>query len=238
LLQRAVQTENGEKLFHQLRQLSGPIDLCSPVFDRLSSVVAAVGCPQDWRVQQPLKDDIGDRPNLDTLGSFRWQPSPATAWTLSDNNGTPLSLKAFQGKPVVVIFYLGYGCLHCAEQLHAFSPMVEQYKEAGIEVVAISTDDQTGLKISIDNYEKGPLPIPLLANADLSVFKEYRCYDDFEKQPLHGTFLIDGNGLIRWRDISFEPFMDPKFVLAEAQRLLAQTAYSQPIAPPATVGAE
>jgi hypothetical protein len=47
-------------------------------------------------------------------------------------------------------------------------------------------------------------------------------YDDFENQPLHGTFLIDGEGNVRWQDISYEPFMDHQFLLKEAQRLLAK----------------
>ena len=36
-------------------------------------------------------------------------------------------------------------------------------------------------------------PFPLLSDASLEVFKQYRAYDDFEKQPQirHGTFLID-----------------------------------------------
>ena len=55
------------------------------------------------------------------------------------------------------------------------------------------------------------------------MFHEYRAYDDFEEQPLHGTFLIDERGNVRWQDISYEPFMDPKFVLAESQRLLSQS---------------
>jgi hypothetical protein len=38
---------------------------------------------------------------------------------------------------------------------------------------------------------------------------------------LHGTFLIDEEGLVRWQDISYEPFMDTKFLLEEAKRLLA-----------------
>ena len=41
---------------------------------------------------------------------------------------------------------------------------------------------------------------------------------------LHGTFLIDEQGLVRWQDISYEPFMDHEFVLTEAQRLLALPA--------------
>ena len=66
------------------------------------------------------------------------------------------------------------------------------------------------------------IPFPLAADADLSVFKAYRAYDDFENLALHGTFLIDGEGLVRWHDISSEPFSNTKFLLDEAKRLLGQ----------------
>jgi hypothetical protein len=56
----------------------------------------------------------------------------------------------------------------------------------------------------------------------LKVFKQYRAYDDFEQQPLHGTFLIDRQGLVRWQDISYEPFTEVEFLLRESKRLLAQ----------------
>ena len=62
---------------------------------------------------------------------------------------------------------------------------------------------------------------PLVSDHDLKVFKAYRAFDDFENVPLHGTFLIDGNGLVRWQDISFEPFNEVKFLLTESKRLLA-----------------
>ena len=39
---------------------------------------------------------------------------------------------------------------------------------------------------------------------------------------LHGTFLIDREGMVRWQDTSFEPFMEPKFVLKEYLRLFGQ----------------
>ena len=44
--------------------------------------------------------------------------------------------------------------------------------------------------------------------------------DDFEDQPLNGTFLIDSLGRVRWQDISYEPFMDAEFLLKESKRLL------------------
>ena len=100
-------------------------------------------------------------------------------------------MKEFAGKPVVIIFYLGHACLHCAEQLQAFGPKYEEFQKAGIEMVAVSTDDLEGLKISIDTYGDEPMPIPLVSNDTLDVFKQWRVYDDFEDQPLHGTFVID-----------------------------------------------
>ena len=56
------------------------------------------------------------------------------------------------------------------------------------------------------------------------MFKAYRGFDDFEEMPLHGTFLIDGQGMVRWHDISYEPFLEVDFLLNEAKRLLTLTA--------------
>ncbi|HRQ87528.1 MAG TPA: redoxin domain-containing protein, partial [Bacteroidia bacterium] len=64
-------------------------------------------------------------------------------------------------------------------------------------------------------------PFPLLSDPSLVAFKAFRAYDDFEKMPLHGTFLIDSGGGIRWQEIGYEPFMKPEWLLEECQRLLA-----------------
>jgi peroxiredoxin len=104
----------------------------------------------------------------------------------------------------------------------AFAPLAGAFREAGIELIAVSTDNVPDLKKSLAVLGTGEFPFPLVANESLDVFKLYRCYDDFEQTPLHGTFLIDADGLVRWQDISFEPFMQPKFLLAEAQRLFSQ----------------
>ena len=52
-------------------------------------------------------------------------------------------------------------------------------------------------------------------------------FDDFENIPLR-NLLIDGEGLIRWQDIGYEPFKDPKFLLKEAKRLLKMSARWSP----------
>ncbi|MEO8495144.1 MAG: redoxin domain-containing protein, partial [Planctomycetota bacterium] len=191
LLWKADKKDDAKQIFEKLRELSSPIDLNSPVFARLEPIAVELGFPTDWRVAKLPAEDIGVRPSLDSLGPFRWKPSPAREWALKDANDELHGLVDYKGKPVIAIFYLGSGCLHCAQQLQAFAPKLEEFKQAGIEMIAISTDDLPGLKISVANYDKGDLPIPLLANPELDVFRAYRAYDDFEKKPLHGTFLID-----------------------------------------------
>jgi peroxiredoxin len=255
-------TEEAKKAFEQLRSVAGSSDLKAPIFDRLADIAVSLGYPSgQWRIPSKEAADVGVRPPLASLGPFRWQPLPAVEWSLPNADGQTVSLRDYTGKPVVVIFYLGYGCLHCVEQLNAFAPMTKEYEEAGIKLVAISTDLVEDLKKSIEAFEgsgfrvpptagrqgsggaassvrgqeagadgkqsgdavgsNGRFPFTLVSNADLRVFKIYRSFDDFEGRPLHGTFLIDKDGLVRWQNIGPEPFKDAAFLLTEAKRLLA-----------------
>ncbi len=183
-----------------------------------------LGLPADWRQPLAKVGDVGNRPDLDTLGPFRWHPSEAEPWTLQDKDGKMHSLADYRGKPVVVIFYLGFGCLHCVEQLKAFAPKAEEFEKQGLSLIAISTESREALEIALKNYNKEhTYAFPLVADPEYKVFKAYRAFDDFENQPLHGTYLIDAEGRVRWHDISYEPFMNPDFVLQEAARLLDQT---------------
>jgi peroxiredoxin len=172
-----------------------------------------------WLKKPNDAKDIGFRPPLESLGPFRWSPPSAPKWEVYDSNNELASSESYAGKNYLLIFYLGHGCLHCAEQLGAFGPRVEDFEEAGIEMIAISSDNNAGLSKSLDNYD-GEMPIRLASNSSLEIFKSFRAHDDFENQPLHGTFLIDGQGRIRWQDISFEPFMEHEFLLCESKRLL------------------
>ena len=202
------------------------LDLDVQCFARLTPLAKSLGLPADWRKPQPTAKDVGLRPNLDDLGPFRWQPSPAPTWSLNDRNQQKFSLDAFRGKPVVLIFYLGKGCVHCMDQLNAFDPMAAEFEKQGITLLAVSTDTSAGLRDTFIGYDAKDrhFNFPLLSDPTLKTFRKYRAYDDFEETPLHGTFLIDANGKVRWQEISYEPFMAPKFLLDEAKRLLAHPA--------------
>jgi peroxiredoxin len=228
----AGKKDDAKKSLDQLREISGSLDKTAPLYARIAPIAKELGYAEDWKLVKPVAPDTGIRPELDWLGPFRWQPSPAKPWTLNDEHGAPHSLADYRGRPVVALFYLGNGCLHCAQQIQAFGKAAKEFSDAGIELVAVSSDDAAGLKISIENYTGGAIPFPLVADPTLATFKAYRCYDDFEQQTLHGTFFIDGEGRVRWQDISYEPFQDTKFLLAEAQRLLGRSVSSPTIPQP------
>ncbi|MFA6546399.1 MAG: peroxiredoxin family protein, partial [Limisphaerales bacterium] len=207
--------------FFKLRELGAEADITAPAFRRLAPVAKDLKLAADWRPPLTRPSDFGKRPSLASLGPFRWQPSAAPDFSLPDGDGKKTTLRQFKGRPVIVIFYLGAGCAHCIEQLIAFAPEAEAFKQAGIALVAVSTDTVEGLKFTVEKAKyNGGFPIPLLSDESLRTFKAFRAHDDFENQPLHGTFLIDGGGRIRWQDISYQPFMETKFLLTEARRLL------------------
>ena len=241
LLRQANEPKDAAEQFQKLRDISTHLDLDLPVFARLAPLAASLSLPSDWRVVAAPPADVGDRPSLDSLGPYLWQPYRAPEWNVSDGKGGRISLSQYRGKAMVLTFYLGYQCLHCAGQLQALAPLAKDFENAGISLLALSTDDEGGLAKSVENYKSGVFPFPLASDAGLEAFKAYRAFDDFEGRPLHATIFIDAAGLVRWQDISFEPFRDASFLLKEARRLLffsdTRTTSGQPVEASAIVPA-
>jgi len=208
--------------FTRLRAMSAWADPSLPILRRLDPVAAAAGLSGDWRPVQTYPSDSGNRPPLEGLGSFRWDPQAAPALDLPGLGGRNVRLSDYRGRPVLVVFYLGHRCVHCMEQLQLLVPRADDFKEAGIDLVAVSTDSVEGLGKTLEKAgQEGKFPFPLVADADRTAFKAWHAHDDFEGAALHGVFLVDGDGLVRWQDIGYEPFTDFHFLLPEAKRLLA-----------------
>lgn len=232
LLILAGEPKEAKETFDKLRAMSTHIDIkASPVFSRLTSFAVQHGLPEDWRDIKPPEKDVGERPTLDSLGPFRWQPQAAPEWIAENVTGEKVGLTDLRGKPLVLIFFLGHGCLHCSEQLQAFAPKTAEFAKQGITLVGISTDGREGLEKSLKSYGNQPFPFALLSNPPMDAFKANRAFDDFENRPLHATILIDAQGLVRWQDISHEPFKDIDFLLQESKRLLPMSPGSPGASP-------
>jgi peroxiredoxin len=216
-----------------LQAMSGSVDMNAPIFHRISNIATNLGLSASWRVTPPPAADLGPRPPLDSLGPFRWHPSPAPDWTLRDAAGHSVSLASYRrhGRAVLLTFYLGARCSSCMEQLNAFAAAAKQFDSAGISLVAIGPETAPGLTAASAKSTGGlGFPFPLLSGSGFKPFKAYRAYDDFEHMPLHATFLIDTSGLVRWQDISYKPFTDTRFLLAESRRLLGEPPIDDTVA--------
>ncbi|MEM9282316.1 MAG: redoxin domain-containing protein, partial [Verrucomicrobiota bacterium] len=223
ILMAANDDEKARQVFETLSKIGHRADLDTPPLARVTQIAERLGLAGDWRTRPEPAKDLGEKPDLDSLGPFRWTPPKAKPFTLPGLDDRSISLSDYRGRSVLVMFFLGKDCAHCMEQLDAFSPLTGKFEAAGIEILAVSTDTAAGLSQTLRTSDEGtsPFPFPLVSDHSLDHFRAYRAYDDFEAMPLHGTFLIDGRGRIRWQDISYEPFMRADWLLEECQRLLA-----------------
>jgi len=226
VLEKAGDQSAASTEFSKLEKISAHIQLDAAPFSRLLPVAKRLGKSDDWRAKEPWRgQDFGSQKpqDLNHLGPLVYQSPTAPDFDLLGEDGSRISLKSFSGKPVILIFYLGHNCEHCVEQLNNFAPLASNFKGAGIELVAVGPEPLAELAKTHDLCSSGEkrFPFPLFSDLESGSFKDYRAYDDFEDMPLHGVFLIDQKGRLRWMDVGPEPFQDISFLLRESKRLLS-----------------
>ena len=221
ILHAVGKTQAAQEAFRKLVPLAKAADRDLPVFRRLEPILAS------WKTERPSKptpkqeSDEADaqRVDLTTLGPLTWSPSSAPPINRVDTAEKKWSLADHKGKNVVILFFLGGKCAHCMQQLQVFGKEAAALSAMNTDVVAVSSDDQTSSKALKENRDGLKFPMPILADPKLEVFKAFQAYDDFESVPLHGTFLIDKNGQVRYQRISAEPFLDVDFIKSESARM-------------------
>jgi len=222
MLQALGKRDEAKKTFEQVRKLAFAMDRDLPVSKRLDTLAITFGIKDGWRAVAPKRDDSGTRPALDTLGPLYWQPPAVPTWEALTLEGKSVTNDAFTGGPHVLIFYLGSACSHCMTQVNDFAKAAPDFEKAGIKLAAITVEPMSlAARITQQMTAKKLPPFPIYCDPGLAMFKAFHAYDDFEHEALHAAVFVDGKGRLRWLDISWQPFTDTKFLLAEARRLLA-----------------
>ena len=162
-----------------------------------------------------------DRP-IGELGPRLWEPFDAPAFSAVDENGKRVSLEELRGSNVLLFVYLGSDCQKCLEALSAFGKEKAAFDGLHTRILALSDDPPDVSRKLID--EKPPrytLPFSLLSDPRSEIARSLGARDTFEDIPLHGAFLIDANGKVRWQRIAAEPFSDVAFLKTEIARVNA-----------------
>jgi len=124
----------------------------------------------------------------------------ASDFTLSDQNGNPVTLSSLRGKPVVVYFYPKDDTPGCIVEACGFRDELSEYGKAGAIVLGISADDESSHQKFISKYS---LNFALLCDKEKSTIKKWgawgkkHMYGKEYEGILRTTFLIDKDGKIK-----------------------------------------
>jgi peroxiredoxin Q/BCP len=123
----------------------------------------------------------------------------APEFTTKDQDGSPVSLKNFRGKKVILYFYPNDMTPGCTAESCSLRDNYKALQAQGYVVLGISTNDEKSHRKFI---EKESLPFSLLADVDKSVHQKYGTW---VKKSMYGreymgtarvTFVIDEKGTI------------------------------------------
>ena len=223
VLQSAGKTEKAHEAYKKLVPILRHADKSTQISKRLATITAnwkAKGWaePTDPNLAKPI---VPNAVSLSNLGPLAWHASPSIEFQLPDTTGKlwRMSDRKASGRNTILIFFLGNKCAHCMQQLQLFGKDFENLKKAGADLVAVSTDSLEKSRDLKNNADGVKFPMPILSNPDLGIFKQHFAFDDFENTPLHGLFIIDANGVVRFQRISPDPFLDVEFVKSESARI-------------------
>ncbi|MEV7013489.1 peroxiredoxin [Streptosporangium sp. NPDC051022] len=144
--------------------------------------------------------------------------SAAPDFELKDQHGTPVKLSDHRGKKVVLIFYpLAFSSV-CHGELCAIRD----------EFVATAPDDVQVITVSVDSMfthrawaDQEGYDFPLLSDfwPHGQVARAYGVFDEEKGIATRGTFVIDGEGVVRWSVVN--PIPQARDI-AEYRKVLAE----------------
>jgi peroxiredoxin Q/BCP len=132
---------------------------------------------------------------------------PAPDFALKDGNGDEWRLSDQRGKVVALLFYPGDETPICTRQMCSLRDRWSDYVKTGAEVVGISSDSVESHKQFAAHHQ---LPLRLLSDSDGSVSRLYGARSLLPGRVARSVFVIDANGILRFRDVRPIGLFKPK----------------------------
>jgi peroxiredoxin Q/BCP len=122
---------------------------------------------------------------------------PAPDFTLTSDDGEPVTLSSFRGRPVVLYFYPKDDTPGCSTQACGIRDAWGEFERAGAVVLGVSPDDEAS---HVKFREKFQLPFALLADTEHKTSEDYGVWveKNYAGKKYMGversTFVIDADG--------------------------------------------
>lgn len=108
-----------------------------------------------------------------------------------------VKLSDYKGKWLVMFFYPLDFTFVWPTEIRAYSDRYEEFKAAGAEVLAISTDSEHSHRAWIHG-DLGKLKFPLASDRTRTASRDYGVLIEEEGIALRGLFIIDPEGMVRY----------------------------------------
>jgi peroxiredoxin len=128
----------------------------------------------------------------------------APDFELKDQHGAPVKLSDFRGKKVVLVFYpLAFSGV-CQGELCEIRDDLPSFSGADAQILAVSVDSMFSHR---SWAEQQGYEFPLLSDfwPHGQVAQEYGIFDDDRGVATRGTFIIDAEGVVRWKVVNAIP---------------------------------
>ncbi len=147
--------------------------------------------------------------------------TPALDFTLRTTPDPAVSLRDFRGQPVILAFYPADWSPVCGDQMSLYNEVLPEFQRRRAQLLGISVDGSwCHLAVEKDRALRFPLPSDFEPKG--AVAKTYGVYRDDDGTSERALFVIDEDGVVRWRSVSpvgINPGADG--ILAALERLQA-----------------
>lgn len=139
----------------------------------------------------------------------------APDFTLKTLEGNTVRLSDFRGKKVVLINFWATWCPPCRLEMPTMQQIYSEYKERGVEILAVNIEADAKQEIS-DFVKELRLTFPILLDPDMKVLRKFRVIG------LPVSVLIDRQGIIRAKEIGYRDWA------SRASRRLVESLLTPP----------
>lgn len=140
---------------------------------------------------------------------------PAPDFTLPSLQGDEVTLSALRGQVVIINLWTSW-CPPCREEMPAIEQIYGQYRDRGLEVLAVNSTFQDDESAAATFVKELGLTFPVLLDRDGAVSRRYQL------QALPTTFFVNRRGVIH--DVVLGGPMDPVLIESKVLELLGETA--------------
>jgi len=138
--------------------------------------------------------------------------SKAPDFTLMNQDREAVTLRALQGKPVVLAFFPAAFSSVCSKEMCTFKDSMAQLGKANAQVFGVSVDTFFTLKAFQDQQK---LNFPLLSDFNKTAIRDYGVFNEdmigLKGIAKRAVFVIDKDGIVRHAEVLEDARNEPDY---------------------------